>query len=97
MPFRSITARKVAAKLRKHHEEIASHYREGSVEMFEEDWMEANEKLEQAIVIAIEFDDEDVLTEALKAHQLSLYRLIERGEKFRMKQRLEEIAREFRL
>lgn len=93
MSYQVLTPQKLAAKLRNHHNELALHYTAGTVAQFEPEWMTANESLEDAMVRALEFQDQEILEQALKEHMMACYRLMQRFERQRMNDRLKELER----
>lgn len=93
MSCRTITLRKLADKLRSHHETLARHYKAGAVQAFEPEWIAANNELELAIARVEVFGDDSILDDALREHSLAINRLMRKFEVTRMDLRLVELAR----
>lgn len=93
MSYRTAMLKKTAEKLSKHHEMLARHYKVGTVQAFEPEWIAANNELELAIARVEVFGDDSILDDALREHSLAINRLMRKFEVTRMDLRLVELAR----
>lgn len=95
MSCRTITLLKVADKLRKHHAELARFYTPDTVQTFEDEWISANNDLENAIARVEVFGDVSILDEALKDHFVAISRIMHKMEVMREDLRVAELMRAF--